>query len=495
MDSKCFLNCAMLTDFYELTMMQGYFLQDHNPQAVFDMFFRRAPFDGGFTVFAGLETLLKSIADFHFDADDLDYLSQQKVFRKSFLDYLADFKFRGEIHAMEEGTLVFPNEPLIRVRAPLIEAQFVESLLLNIINFQTLIATKAARIYLASAGGAILEFGMRQAHGVNGALAATRAAFIGGAVGTSNTLAGKLFDIPVKGTMAHSWIMSFESELDAFQRYAQVYPDGCILLIDTYDTLKSGLENAIKIGKKLKENGHDSFGVRLDSGDLEYLSKVVRERLDQAGLKNAKIAASNELDEGIIHQLITKKAPIDMWGVGTHLVTAKDDPALTGVYKLMAKEADGKFVPTIKVSNNPEKISDPGIKQVNRFYNGLGSPIADLITLDEEELEVGPRYRFYHPRYPYRFLDVVAYQRIEPLLHPVMRAGKILVDPPDLQTIQKRTKANLAALDDTYKRLINPHVYKVSLSEKLKDLKFSMIAEYEWTSHGTIPVRKGPTSR
>ena len=495
MDSRCFVNCAMLTDFYELTMMQGYFLQKHNPQAAFEMFFRRPPFDGGFAVFAGLETLLKNIESFRFEAEDLQYLAAQKVFRKSFLDYLADFHFHGEIHAVQEGTLVFPNEPLIRVQAPLIEAQLVESLLLNIINFQTLIATKAARIYLASEGGAILEFGMRRAHGVNGALGATRAAFIGGAAGTSNTLAGRLYDIPVKGTMAHSWIMSFESELAAFEKYAEVYPDGCILLIDTYDTLKSGLENAIKIGKKLKSEGHDSFGVRLDSGDLEYLSKRVRERLDQAGLENAKIAASNELDEGIIHQLITENAPIDVWGVGTHLVTAKSDPALTGVYKLMAKELDGKFVPTMKVSNNPEKISDPGIKQVNRFYNGSGSPIADLITLEGEKLEVGPKYRFYHPRYPYRFLDVADYQRIEPLLHPVMRDGKILVELPDLKTIQARTKSNLNALDDTYKRLINPHVYKVSLSEKLKNLKFSMIAEYEQTAEHIRTGEKGSGSR
>jgi len=491
MDSKCFLNCALLTDFYELTMMQGYFLQGHNPQAVFEMFFRRAPFDGGFSVFAGSETLLKSIVDFCFDAEDLDYLSKQKVFRKEFLDYLADFQFRGEIHAMEEGTLVFPNEPLIRVQAPLIEAQLLESLLLNIINFQTLIATKAARIYLASEEGEILEFGMRRAHGVNGALGATRAAFIGGACGTSNTMAGKIFDIPVKGTMAHSWIMSFESELAAFEKYAEVYPDSCILLIDTYDTLNSGLENAIKIGKKLQENGHDSFGVRLDSGDLEYLSKRVRERLDRAGLKNAKIAASNELDEGIIHQLITEKAPIDVWGVGTHLVTAKSDPALTGVYKLMAKEVDGKFVPTIKVSNNPEKISDPGIKQVYRFYNGSGSPIADFIALEGEELKVGPPYRFYHPRYPYRFLDVTEYRRIEPLLSPVMKDGKIVTRFPDLKTIQKRTKDNLGTLDHTYRRLINPHVYKVSLSEKLKDLKFGMIAEYEKSVEEKRTARKG----
>jgi len=494
MDSRCFVNCALLTDFYELTMMQGYFLQKHNPLAVFEMFFRRPPFNGGFSVFAGLETLIKNIRSLRFEAEDLEYLAGQGVFRKSFLDYLANFEFTGQIHAMDEGTLVFPNEPLIRVQAPLIEAQLLESLLLNIVNFQTLVATKAARIYLASEGGSVLEFGMRRAHGVNGALAATRAAFIGGASGTSNTLAGKLYGIPVKGTMAHSWIMSFDSELAAFEKYAEVYPDGCILLIDTYDTLRSGLENAIKIGRKLQEQGHDSFGVRLDSGDLEYLSKRVRERLDRAGLRNAKIAASNELDEGIIQQLITNHAPIDIWGVGTHLVTAKSDPALTGVYKLMAKEVDGSYIPTIKVSNNPEKISDPGVKQVNRFYNGAGAPVADLITLEGEALPIGPPYRFYHPRYPYRFLDVAEYRGIEPLLRPVLDGDKILIDFPNLNTIQQRTKKNLAALDDTYKRLINPHVYKVSLSEKLKDLKFGLIAEYERSTHKETGGEKGPTA-
>jgi nicotinate phosphoribosyltransferase len=488
-------NCAMLTDFYELTMMQGYFLQNHNPRAVFEMFFRRAPFDGGFAVFAGLDTFLESVAAFRFDGDDLDYLAGQGVFRESFLDYLGSYRFRGEILAMEEGTLVFPNEPLIRVEGPLIEAQLLESLLLNVINFQTLIATKAARIGLASDGGAVLEFGMRRAHGVNGALGATRAAFIGGTSGTSNTLAGRLYGIPVRGTMAHSWIMSFDSELSAFEKYAEVYPDGCMLLIDTYDTLRSGLENAITVGRKLQEQGRRDFGVRLDSGDLEYLSKRVRERLDQAGLKSAKIAVSNDLDEGIIHHLVTNRAPIDIWGVGTHLVTARGDSALTGVYKLMAKEVDGALEPTIKVSNNPEKISDPGVKQVNRFYNAAGSPIADLLSLEDEEVAAGRPYRFYHPRFPYTHLDVADCSRIEPLLRPVMRGGEILVDFPPLAAVQERTRSNLAALDETYRRLINPHVYKVSLSQRLKDLKFRMIAEHERAVQGGATGSKDPLPR
>ncbi|MBN1836455.1 MAG: nicotinate phosphoribosyltransferase, partial [Spirochaetales bacterium] len=396
----------------------------------------------------------------------------------------ADFRFSGDIHAMDEGSIVFPNEPLLRVEAPLMEAQLLESLLLNMLNYQTLIATKAARIYLASEGGRILEFGMRRAHGVNGALSAARAAYIGGAAATSNTLAGKRYGIPVSGTMAHSWVMSFESELAAFRRYAEIYPENCILLIDTYDTLKSGLKNAITVGLELKAQGHTSFGVRLDSGDLEYLSKKVRERLDQAGLEHAKIAASNELDEGIIHQLITEGAPIDMWGVGTHLVTGKDDPALTGVYKLMAIENGGRFVPTIKVSNNPDKITDPGVKQVHRFYNGSGSPVADLLTLEDETLATGKAYRFYHPKYPYRYIDVRDYGRIEPLLKPVMRDGRAVAQSPDLRTLQARALSNLKSLDHTYTRLINPHVYKVSLSERLKDLKFGLIAEYEKATGG-----------
>jgi nicotinate phosphoribosyltransferase len=483
MSTECSFNCAMLTDFYELTMMQGYFFHDHNPRAAFEMFFRRSPFEGGFAVFAGLETLVKMVLEFGFTQEDLEFLSRQKVFRSEFLDYLADFRFSGDIHAVEEGTIVFPNEPLMRVQAPLMEAQLLESLLLNILNFQTLIATKAARIYLASEGGTVLEFGMRRAHGVNGALSAARAAFIGGAAATSNTLAGKMFGIPVSGTMAHSWIMSFENELAAFERYAEVYPESCILLIDTYDTLKSGLENAIKVGRALKEQGHMNFGVRLDSGDLEYLSKKVREGLDQAGLEHARIAASNELDEGIIHQLITEGAPIDLWGVGTHLVTGKNDSALTGVYKLMAIENGGRFVPTIKVSNNPDKITDPGVKQVHRFYNGAGVPIADLLTLEDEILAAGRSYRFYHPRYPYRYIDIDDCSRIEPLLVPVVRSGRTVVDFPSLPTLQERCRRNLESLDHTYRRLINPHVYKVSLSERLKDLKFGLIAEYEKGAH------------
>jgi nicotinate phosphoribosyltransferase len=471
-------NLALLTDLYELTMMQGYFLNRYDPDTVFEMFFRRQPFGGGFTVFAGLQPLLEAVAGLSFTPEDRTYLEAQGLFRPEFLDYLSALRFTGDIYAMAEGSVVFPGEPLLRVHAPLIQAQLLESLVLNILNFQTLVATKAARIWLASDEGTVLEFGLRRAQGVNGALAASRSAFIGGAAATSNTLAGRLFGIPVRGTMAHSWIMAFPSELEAFRKYAEVYPDSCTLLIDTYDTLKSGLENAVVVGKALKAAGHAHFGVRLDSGDLEYLSKQVRQRLDAEGLQEAAIAASNELDEEIIQQLLAQGAPINTWGVGTHLVTAKGDSALTGVYKLAARRVDGRYQPAIKVSNNPEKISDPGIKQVHRFYNGSGSPIADLLSMEGERVEAGRDYRFYHPRYPYKYMDVAGAKRVEPLLEPVMRGGRITVGFPDLQTLQERARANLRSLDATYRRILNPHVYKVSLSEALKDLKYRLIAEY-----------------
>ena len=471
-------NLALLTDFYELTMMQGYCLNRYNPDTVFEMFFRRPPFGGGFTVFAGLQPLLERVAELAFTAEDRSYLEAQGLFRPEFLDYLSDLRFTGDIWAMPEGSVVFPGEPLLRVHAPLIQGQLLESLVLNILNFQTLVATKAARIWLASNEGTVLEFGLRRAQGVNGALAASRAAFIGGAAATSNTLAGRMFGIPVRGTMAHSWVMAFSSELEAFRKYAEVYPDSCTLLIDTYDTLTSGLENAVVVGKSLKAGGHRHFGVRLDSGDLEYLSKQVRQRLDAEGLQEAAIAASNELDEEIIQQLLAQGAPIDTWGVGTHLVTAKGDSALTGVYKLAARKVDGRYQPAIKVSNNPEKISDPGIKQVHRFYNGSGSPIADLLATEEERVEAGRDYRFYHPRYPYKFMDVTGAKRVQTLLEPVMRGGKIVTEFPDLPALQGRARANLLSLDHTYRRILNPHLYKVSLSEKLKDLKFRLIAEY-----------------
>ncbi|HVP20172.1 MAG TPA: nicotinate phosphoribosyltransferase [Spirochaetia bacterium] len=468
---------TLLTDFYELSMMQGYFLQKENPRVVFDMFFRRQPFGGGFAVFAGLEDVLRYIGSLSFRADDLAYLRSLGSFRPEFLDYLEGFRFTGDLWAMDEGMLAFPGEPLVRVHASLMEAQLIESALLAIINFQTLIATKSARVCLAANGGTVIEFGLRRAQGIDGALSASRAAYIGGAAATSNTLAGKHFGMPVRGTMAHSWVMAFESERESFEKYAETYPDGALLLIDTYDTLGSGIENAIAVGRKLKDAGHGNFGVRLDSGDLEYLSKKVRERLDEAGLEDARIVASNELDEHIIDQLITRGAPIDIWGVGTNLVTAGGDPALTGVYKISAREKDGLYVPTIKVSNNPEKTTNPGVKQVWRFTNGGGSPIADLICLADEEPDPRRPYTFNHPSGDYRKFVLSDYARITPLLGIRMKAGSIVGELPAIAAIRSRACEEIDRLDDTYKRLINPHVYKVSLSNRLNELKTRLVKE------------------
>ncbi len=471
------MNLTLLTDFYELSMMQGYFLQRENPDVVFDMFFRRQPFGGGFSIFAGLDTALELISTLSFSADDLAYLEGLGTFRKEFIDHLASFKFHGDIWAMDEGTLAFPGEPLVRVHASLIEAQLVESALLAIVNFQTLIATKTARIRLAAKGGSIVEFGLRRAQGVDGALSASRAAHIGGAEATSNTLAGKLFGIPVRGTMAHSWVMAFGSEREAFEKYAQIYPDSTVLLIDTYDTLGSGIENAIAVGTSLARAGHTSFGVRLDSGDLEYMSKKVRARLDWAGLTRARIMASNELDEHIVHQLITQGAPIDAWGVGTHLVTGGGDPALTGVYKIAARRSGDAWIPTIKVSNNPEKVTNPGIKQVWRFRNGDGSAVADLICLDEERLSAGAPYTFHHPQGDYRSFTLEGYSEVTPLLKLHMKDGVVRGPRPSVGALQARAREELDRLDDTYKRLINPHLYRVSLSTTLRDLKARLIRE------------------
>lgn len=472
------VNAALLTDLYELTMMQGYHHYGMHHRAVFDMFFRRQPFDGGFSVFAGLDDLLQALENLRFSPEDIEYLRGLKLFDDAFLDYLRDFRFTGDVWAVPEGTLVFPQEPLIRVHTSILEAQLIESMLLNTINFQTLVATKTARIYLASESGAIAEFGLRRAQGADGAMSASRAAYIGGASSTSNTLAGKRFGIPVTGTMAHSWVMAFGSEREAFERYAELYPDKAILLIDTYDTLGSGIDNAITVGRSLQTRGK-RVGVRLDSGDIQYLSKQVRRRLDDAGLHDALIAVSNELDEQIIHQLVSADSPVDLWGVGTQLVTGGGDPALTGVYKLAAREReDGSFLPTMKVSDNPEKSTNPGIKQVWRFFGDNDYPLADLITLDETPPPESGPIRFYHPSGDYRKFTMQRWMRREPLLKQQMVAGRIVGERPGLDAIRERTLRNLRCLDETYTRIINPHIYKVSVSRPLRRLKQEFLASY-----------------
>ena len=477
---------ALLTDLYELTMMQGYFRNGMHHHAVFDMFYRRQPFHGGFAVFAGLEHLLDRLERLSFTGDDIDYLRSLGLFGEDFLEYLRGFRFSGDLWSMPEGTLVFPQEPLIRVHTSIMEAQLIESMLLNTINFQTLIATKTARMYLSSKRGSIAEFGLRRAQGEDGAMSASRAAYIGGASSTSNTQAGKEYGIPVTGTMAHSWVMAFGSEREAFERYAEAYPDRAILLIDTYDTLGSGIDNAIQVGLKLREQGH-RLGVRLDSGDIQYLSKQVRRRLDAAGLDDAVIAVSNELDEQIIHQLVSAGSPVDLWGVGTQMVTGGGDAALTGVYKLAAtqREADGPFQPTMKVSDNPEKSTNPGIKQVWRFFGEGDYPIADLITLeDAPPVRAGANsrgaepVRFYHPAGDYRKFSLKSWSRAEPLLVRFMADGRRVADQAPLASIRERTLANLDRLDETYTRIINPHIYKVSVSRSLRELKREFLKRY-----------------
>jgi len=471
------ITSALLTDLYELTMIQGYHHYDLNPQVVFDMFFRRQPFDGGYSVFAGLEDLLKTLEDLAFSESDLEYLDSLGQFRKDFLDFLKDFRFQGDVYAVPEGTLVFPQEPLVRIHGTLIEAQIVESLLLNIVNFQCLIATKTARVVHASDYGKVLEFGLRRAQGINGALAASRAAYIGGAGATSNTLAGKIYGIPVSGTMAHSWVMAFENELESFERYADLYPENTVLLVDTFDTLGSGLKNAIAVGKRLKERGA-SFGVRLDSGDIQYLSERVRRGLDDAGLEDAKIAVSNELNEQIIHQLVADGAPIDLWGVGTHLVTGGSHSSFSGVYKLAAKQEGGRFVPRLKLSDNPAKSTNPGVKQVYRFFDRNDAPMADLIAFDDEEIDPEKTHTFNHPLVDLRKFRLKASGRVEPLLKRVMREGRIEGALPTLSDIQERATSALRHLDPTYRRIINPHIYRVSITDQVKDTKASMLKEY-----------------
>jgi nicotinate phosphoribosyltransferase len=473
-------NSALFTDLYSLTMAQGYWKNNRcetkfQERAVFEMFFRKQPFDGGYSIFAGLGTLLEKLSNFSFSCDDIEYLKSLKIFENAFLDYLKTFRFNGTLWAMDEGTVIFPHEPVIRVEGSLIECQMIEGLLLNIINFQTLIATKTCRIWLASGRKQVMEFGLRRAQGPDGAISASRAAYIGGAFGTSNTLAGKIFGIPVMGTMAHSWVMSFNSEEEAFDAYAAIYPDKTIFLIDTYDTLKSGIVNAIKAGKKLSAQGKN-FGVRLDSGDIHYLSAEVRRLLDDAGFCNAFIAVSNDLDEHIIETLVKEGAPVDSWGVGTKLITGGNMSAFTGVYKLAA--IDKK--PVMKFSDNPEKTTNPDVKQVWRIFNGNNEAIADVLSIDDniDVLKKDQRYCFWHPSADYRHFYHTIETDAQPLLVKRIENGMFIKEHPSLNEIKTHVAAGLESFDSTYKRLLNPHIYKVSITGKLRNLKLELIQKH-----------------
>ena len=470
---------GLFTDFYELTMAQGYWKKGMNENAVFDMFFRKHPFNGGFSVFAGLESLLDSLETFSFTDEDIDFLKKLNIFDQGFLDYLKCWKFKGDIYSFEEGSLIFPQEPVIRIHSSLIDALLIEGLVLNTINFQSLIATKTARIYLASHKGHIMEFGLRRAQGKDGALSASRASFIGGAESTSNALAGKKYGIPLSGTMSHSWVMSFPSEEEAFEAYAEIYPENPVFLIDTYDTLKSGIKNAIKTGKKLAEKGHN-FGVRLDSGDIAYLSEEVRKELDNAGLKKAFIAVSNELTEEIIENLVQEKAPVDFFGVGTNLVTGGNESSFSGVIKMSAKfdSKEKKMISVMKFSENPAKTNNPGIKNVYRIYDKKGMACADILALEEEILEERKEYTYHHPMTDYRQFKLSG-AKIENMLKKKIENGKRTEVSKNnfegLKESRERMLKELENFDPSYKRILNPHVYKVSVTEELKKLKLSLI--------------------
>ena len=470
-------NLTMMTDLYELTMMNGYlrYGKDKN-RACFDLFYRRRGDVTAYAVAAGLEQVIEYVQNLRFTQEDIEYLRSLAIFDDAFLSYLSDFHFTGEILAVPEGTIVFPDEPILRVIAPIMEAQLLETALLNIINHQTLIATKAARVVQSARGDKVLEFGLRRAQGPDAGIYGARASIIGGCQATSNVLTGQLFGVPVGGTHAHSWVMSFEDELTAFRAYADVFPDNCLLLVDTYDTLGSGVPNAITVFKELRARGKEPVGIRLDSGDLAFLSRQARVMLDDAGFPNAKIFASGDLDEEVIWDLKAQGAAIDVWGVGTRMITSMDNPALGGVYKLSAEEVDGTFIPRIKISENPAKITNPGVKQLYRFYDRRsGKALADLLALDEEDFSSGEPLEIFDPENTWKRMTLCDY-RMRQLLVPVFENGELVYESPMLSEIAAYAKQEMETFWDEYKRLNRPHRYKVDLSQKLYDLKLQLLA-------------------
>ena len=462
-------NLTLLTDFYELTMMQGYFKEETaNETVVFDAFYRNNPDGNGYAVCAGLEQVIEYLENLHFDQKDVDYLRSTGMFQEDFLDYLLHFRFSGDVYAIPEGTVVFPREPLVKVVAPIMEAQLIETALLNIINHQSLIATKAARVVYAAAGDGVMEFGLRRAQGPDAGIYGARAAMIAGCVGTSNVLAGQMFDVPVKGTHAHSWIMSFPDELTAFRTYARLYPDACILLVDTYDTLKSGIPNAIKVFTEMREAGIplSYYGIRLDSGDLAYLSKKAKKMLDEAGFPDAVISASNDLDEHLIASLKLQGAAINSWGVGTNMITSKDSPSFGGVYKLAAimDRETGNFIPKIKLSENAEKITNPGNKTIQRIYEkDTGKIIADLICLADETYDNKNSLLLFDPIETWKktLLAPETYTLRE-LLVPVFQKGKCVYHSPKVMEIRDYCTRELDTLWEESRRLVNPHEVHVA---------------------------------
>ncbi|MGD9818170.1 MAG: nicotinate phosphoribosyltransferase [Desulfomonilaceae bacterium] len=472
----CGLKCenkTLDTDLYELTMVAGYrLLGKHFQNACFDLYFRQNPDSGGFCVFAGLESVISYVNNLRLYPDDIEYLASLGIFSDAAITAISKgIKFTGDIWAVPEGTVVFPGEPLIRVTGPIDEAQILETTMLALVGHQTLIATKAARLRTASRGEPVVDFGTRRAHGVDAALYGARAAYIGGCAGTSNVHAGKIFGITVKGTHAHSWVESFDDEFESFQSFAQIFPDNCVLLVDTYDTIQ-GIRNAIKVADEMRKNGKTPQGIRIDSGDLAYYSKVAREMLNQAGYPEIKILASSDLDEWIIESLREQGAKIDIWCVGTKLITSYQTPALGVVYKLMAADcSSGKLAPKIKISHNPAKVTNPGVKKIFRFYNKQGRMIGDLLAHVDEQLPQGRKVKAHHPMYDYMKKMYKPPYRAEELMIPIFVEGKQVYTPPPLDEIRARSFEQTDRLEPEFKRFSNPHIYKVSLSEKLYRIK------------------------
>lgn len=476
-------NLTLLTDLYQLTMMNGYLKENRKEEiAIFDIFFRQ---NGMITysIACGLEQACEYILNLKFGEEEIAYLKGLNIFSNEFIEYLKNFKFTGDVYAVKEGTVVFPGEPILTVKAPVMEAQFIETALLNIINFQTLIATKSAKIRYAAKDDIVMEFGLRRAQAPDAGIYGARAAIIGGCNSTSNVLAGQMFNIPVAGTHAHSWVMNFKDEYTAFKAYADTYPDNTLLLVDTFDTLKQGVPNAIKVFKELKERGYKPKGIRLDSGDLAYLSKKARQMLDEAGFTDTIICASGDLDEYSINSLKNQGAKINSWGVGTKLITSADMPALGGVYKLSGiVEDNGEITPKIKLSDNTEKITNPGFKNIYRVYDkATGKAEADCIFLrNEEPIDVSKPLVLTHPTERWKKLTFENYE-IKTLHETIIKNGKLVYKFPTLTEVKEYAKKELDSFWDEYKRLDRPHLYKVDLSDKLYELKTSMIEKIRYS--------------
>lgn len=477
------LNLTLLTDLYELTMMQGYFKNPTDQVVVFDAFYRKNPCEGGYAIAAGLDQIIEYVRHLHFAPDDIDYLRSLNIFDTDFLEYLRGFHFTGDIYAVPEGTVVFPREPLLKVIAPVMEAQLVETTILNLLNHQSLIATKASRVVYAAKGDGIMEFGLRRAQGPDAGLYGARAAMIGGCIGTSNVLTGQMFQVPVKGTHAHSWIMSFPDEYTAFKTYAELYPNACILLVDTYDVLNSGVPNAIRVFQEMKAAGHEmkGYGIRIDSGDLAYLSKQAYKMLDKAGFGDAIISASSDLDEYLIESLKSQGAKINSWGVGTNLITCQDNPAFGGVYKLAAiKNAeDEDFVPKIKLSENVEKVTNPGNKTIYRIYDKKTGKIrADLICLANETFDPEEDMIIFDPMATWKKTKIAGGSyTLRELLVPVFQKGECVYTSPSVMEIRDICQKELNTLWDETRRFANPQEVYVDLSDKLFKIKSDLLEQ------------------